>query len=168
MNPAAVPSKTERGRQEIADRSGQLTPLQRRVLILVDGKRAVNDLGAFVRVGELESALGHLLALGLVAADGEPALLEPPVAAGFSSSHPGELERPATSAEAYAQVRGAASAFVRERLGNAGDPLCAAIERCANPQDLRKVLRGIEVFVSQRLDQETALAFARRFGALLL
>ncbi len=168
MNSGTVLHKTDLGRQEVAARSGHINGVERRLLILVDGKRTVNALEAFVRVGELDDALQHLQARGLVAAEGEPMVLVPPAANGFASSVPGELERPATSPRAYADVRQAASDFVRERLGSSGDPLCAAIERCSSPQDLRKVLRGIEVFVSQRLDPDTAQGFARHFGALLL
>ncbi len=168
LNSGTVLHKTDLGRQEVAVRSGSISAVQRRLLILVDGQRTVNALGAFVRVGELDDALAQLHARGLVAAEGEAVVLLPPAAEGFAASVPGELERPATSPRAYVDARQAASDFVRERLGSAGDPLCAAIERCGNPQDLRKVLRGIEVFVSQRLDQDTAQGFARHFGALLL
>lgn len=168
MQSGTILCKTSLGRQEVASRSGALDGVQRRLLILVDGQRTVNELGAFVRVGELDGALARLLALRLVAPEGEPVELLPPVAEGFSASAPGELERPATSQRAYAEVRQAAAEFVQQRLGPAGEPLCAAITRCDNPQELRKVLRGIEVFVSQRLDAERAQAFARHFGSLLL
>jgi len=50
----------------MAGRSHNLSALQRRVLILVDGKKTVNALGAFVRVGELQCALDHLLREGLI------------------------------------------------------------------------------------------------------
>ena len=43
-----------------------------------------------------------------------------------------------------------------------------AIHRCRNPQELRALLRGIEVFIGQRLDPATTQAFARHFGSLLL
>ena len=65
-------------------------------------------------------------------------------------------------------MRARASGYVRERLGGAGEPICAAIDRCNSPHELRKLLRGIEVFVGQRLDRETAQSFARQFGRLLL
>ncbi|MBP7493250.1 MAG: hypothetical protein KA803_14280, partial [Rhodoferax sp.] len=61
-----------------------------------------------------------------------------------------------------------ASDFVRERLGQGGEPIGDAIDRCTNPAELRKLLRGIEIFIGQRLSAETTQAFARHFGALLL
>lgn len=168
MNDGTTLAKTDKGRLEIAGRSGTLTAVQRRLLILVDGKKTVNDLGAFVRVGELTGALYHLQDLGLIAPNGELAELQPPAAPGFVSSRPTELERPATSPREFLRVREDAAIFVRERLGDAGTPICAAIDRCASPHELRSMLRGIEVFVGQRLDAQTTRAFARHFGALLL
>lgn len=168
MNAGTTLTKTDKGRREMAERSGALSAVQRRLLILVDGKKTVNDLGAFVRVGELTGALYHLQDLGLVAPTGKLATLLPPAGPGFAASGPAELERPATSPREFTRVRDEASRFVQERLGQAGAPICAAIERCTSPQELRSTLRGIEVFVGQRLDRQTTLAFARHFGALLL
>ena len=168
MNAGTTLAKTDKGRLEIAERSGALSAVQRRLLILVDGKKTVNDLGAFVRVGELTGALYHLQDLGLIAATGELAVLQAPAAPGFMSSKPAELERPATSPREFSRVRDEAALFVRERLGDAGSPICAAIDRCASPDELRSMLRGIEVFVGQRLDAQTTQAFSRHFGALLL
>ena len=168
MNTGTILAKTDKGRLEVAGRSGALSAVQRRLLILVDGKKSVNDLGAFIRVGELTGALYHLQDLGLITPIGELELLQPPAAPGFVSSKPAELERPATSPREFTRVRDEAALFVRERLGDAGTPICAAIDRCASPDQLRSMLRGIEVFVGQRLDQQTTQAFARHFGALLL
>jgi hypothetical protein len=76
--------------------------------------------------------------------------------------------RPATSPKEFAQVRAEVSQFIRHRLGDAASPICSAVERCTSPQELRRVLRGVEVFVSQRLDARTAQSFARHFGAMLI
>lgn len=160
--------KTGAGRHEVARRSGALTPVQRRLLILVDGDKTVNDLGAYVRVGELRPALERLLALDLIAPTEPAVVLEPPAAEGYSAPVPLQPERPATSPDAFARVRDAASRFVHNRLGEPGEPICAAIDRCRNPHELRTLLRGIEVFVGQRLDAQTTQAFARHFGTLLL
>lgn len=168
LQPGTCLTKTDKGRHEIARRTGVLTAVQRRLLIVVDGQRSVNDLGAFVRVGELEDALCHLLALELVAHDGVDVLLEPAAAEGFSSPVPLEPPRAATHLDAFAQVRTEAERFVHNRLGSAGDPICEAIARCRNPLELRAMLRGVEVFVGQRLDAATTQAFARHFGSLLL
>ncbi|MEO7940159.1 MAG: hypothetical protein ABIR55_16140 [Burkholderiaceae bacterium] len=138
------------------------------MLILLDGHKTVNDLLAFVRVGELQPALERLLALALVEADGEPMQLEPPVAPGFAAASPSQPARAATDLQAFDQVRTEVARFVHNRLGAAAEPICDAIHRCRNPQELRALLRGIEVFIGQRLDPQTTQAFARHFGSLLL
>lgn len=166
-------SKTDAGRAEMAGRSHNLSALQRRVLILVDGKKTVNALQAFVRVGELELALDHLLHEGLIDATvGSTGTSDTgsqaPAAPGFVVAEVAEVPRPATSAQEFVKVRQQASDFVQEKLGAAGEPICQAIDRCESPAELRKMLRGVEIFVGQRMSLETTQAFARHFGALLL
>jgi len=168
MDPGTRFCKTDKGRQEMARRSGELSAVERRLLILVDGNKSVNDLGSYVRVGELDAALEHLLALDMIAFQEPPADLEPVAGEGFSAPTPLEPPRPATSVDAFHGVRDEVARFVHNRLGDSGEPICAAINRCRNPQELRALLRGIEVFVGQRLDAQTTQAFARHFGSLLL
>lgn len=164
--------KTDAGRAEMAGRSRNLSALQRRVLILVDGNKTVNALQAFVRVDELPGALEHLLHEGLIDSIGTSARtdtrLQAPVAPGFVAAEAAEAPRPATSLQEFIKVRQQASDFVQDKLGSAGEPICAAIDRCQSPAELRKMLRGVEIFVGQRMSAETTQAFARHFGALLL
>lgn len=168
MNPGIIYGKTDKGRAEFVTRSQVLSPVQRRVLIMIDGKKALIDLGAFVRVGELDDAISALVQEGMIESTSQEAILQPPVAPGFSAFRAAEGPRPATSELQFKSVRNDASRFVSERLGAAGEPICAAIDRCDSPQDLRKLLRGVEIFVGQRLGAETTQAFARHFGSLLL
>ena len=168
MNPGTIPAKTDKGRLEVRDRTDVLSAVQRRLLILADGKRTVNELGAFVRVGELDCALAHLVQTGFLAALGEPVALPPPAGPGYVAQEGSQPPRPATSPEEFERVRAQASQFIRQRLGDAAEPICAAVERCTNPHELRQVLRGVQVFVGQRLDAAVTLSFARRFGAMLL
>ncbi|NDP39697.1 MAG: hypothetical protein GZ093_13250 [Rhodoferax sp.] len=168
MTTGIIFGKTEAGRAEMAGRSYKLSALQRRVLILVDGQKTVNALGAFVRVGELDAVLDHLLHEGLIESTVISTSLQAPAAPGFSAAELTQAPRPATSPQEFVKVRQHASDFVREQLGAAGEPICAAIDRCDSPFELRKMLRGVEIFVGQRLSAETAQMFARHFGALLL
>lgn len=67
---AAIYSKTAAGQQEIQSRSLGLSPLVRRILVLVDGKRSGRDLSAFVSGSDdIEQILGALLSQGCVAAE---------------------------------------------------------------------------------------------------
>lgn len=168
MNPGIVYVKTDKGRAEFVTRTQVLSPVQRRVLIMIDGKKALNALSAFVRVGELDEAINSLLKEGMIESTSQETVLQAPVAPGFSAAAASEMPRPATSESEFKAVRNDASRFVSERLGSAGEPICSAIDRCESPEDLRKLLRGIEIFVGQRLGAETTQAFARHFGSLLL
>jgi hypothetical protein len=168
LEPGTRLAKTDAGRHEIAHRSARLSNVERRLLILVDGHKTVNDLDTFVRVGERDPALENLIALGLVAPEGAPVTLLAPVAAGFAAAEPQQAQRPATSVQAFEQTRSEVARFVFNRLGDPAEPICEAIHRCRNPQELRALLRGIEVFIGERLDAATTQAFARHFGSLLL
>jgi len=65
---AVVFAKTQKGQEEIECRRGDLTPRVRRVLILVDGKRTVDDLRAMVSADDLTHTLGALEEQGYIAA----------------------------------------------------------------------------------------------------
>jgi hypothetical protein len=65
----AVFSKTPVGQQEIQSRGLGLSPLVRRILVLVDGKRSGQELGGFVSGGEsIQQILQTLLEQGCVQA----------------------------------------------------------------------------------------------------
>ena len=57
---AAVFAKTPKGQDEVVHKSGGLTPRQRRVLIMVDGKRTVDDLRGLLQADDLQHTLGLL------------------------------------------------------------------------------------------------------------
>ena len=168
MNPGTTFAKTDKGKVEMAERSGNLTAVQRRLLILIDGKKSESELSAFARGGELDEALEQLVRLGLIEPTSQLAALQPIAAEGYVAALATDAPRAATSVPEFEKVREEASRFVADRLGEAGAPICAAIDRCASPAELRKLLRAIEIFVGQRLNAEAAHAFVQRFGALLL
>jgi hypothetical protein len=168
MNPETKYTKTNEGRAEIARRSPALNAAQRRLLIVVDGGKSVDDLAGLVRVGELGSALARLLQLGMIeiANQVEPALAT--AAPAVATNALAEAPQPVFSPDDFRRVRQQTSSFVSERLGSASEPLCDAIQRCDSPADLRKLLRGIEIFVGQRLNAETTQALAQYFRSLRL
>lgn len=59
-------TKTTNGHDEVAQRSGDLTPRARRLLILIDGKRSVDELRDLVAADDLTHTLGALEELGLI------------------------------------------------------------------------------------------------------
>ena len=60
-------AKTPRGAEEMARRSGALSPRVRRVLIFVDGKRGVDELRAMTNADDLSHTLGLLEEEGYIA-----------------------------------------------------------------------------------------------------
>ena len=60
MSGSVVFQKTELGKTEVTQRSGKLTPRQRRVLIFIDGKHSVADLREMVAADDLTHTLGML------------------------------------------------------------------------------------------------------------
>ena len=67
---AAIYAKTAQGQQEIPSRSLGLTPLARRILVLVDGKRSGQDLSTFAPGGEISAQLTELLSRDCIEAVG--------------------------------------------------------------------------------------------------
>ena len=59
-------AKTEKGQTELTQKSGGLTPRQRRVLIMVDGKRSVDELRELLQSDDLQHTLGLLEESGFI------------------------------------------------------------------------------------------------------
>jgi hypothetical protein len=63
-------TKTPKGLAEMTNRSGDLSPRIRRVLILIDGRRTVDDLRELVSADDLTHTLGTLEELALIEVKG--------------------------------------------------------------------------------------------------
>lgn len=59
-------AKTAKGQEELTARSAGLTPRQRRVLIMVDGRRSVDELRDLLQTDDLQHTLGLLEESGLI------------------------------------------------------------------------------------------------------
>jgi len=88
----SIYAKTAQGQQEIASRSLGLSPMARRVLVLVDGKRSGQELSTFVPGNEVSPQLTELLERGCIEAVGTvPAPKPAPSPAGAAAStHAGD------------------------------------------------------------------------------
>ena len=71
--------KTTRGRLEIKDRSGGLSVIQRRILILVDGRRTAEKILRISKVVDYEKVLRDLEEMGLIESTGETGKATRPV-----------------------------------------------------------------------------------------
>ena len=133
MNAAFIYVKTEKGRDEVRARSHQLSARERALLIMVDGKRSVGDLGALNLATELEQHLHALLEAKLIAplerllADGslpppqaaaEPLVPSPPATArAASGSRDSDLEKACQYMRSVAEdTLGAEAAAFTRRL----------------------------------------------------
>ncbi len=66
MDGLVVYTKTAKGIAEIATRTAQLSMTARRVLIMVDGKRTVDELAVLLRPGEIDGVIAQLESGGLI------------------------------------------------------------------------------------------------------
>lgn len=66
MSKSVIFAKTRLGQDEIASRSGKLTPRERRLLIFTDGKRPVDELQRMLQVDDLRPLLERLAEAGLI------------------------------------------------------------------------------------------------------
>ena len=143
-------AKTAEGQQEIQARAMGLTPLARRVLVLVDGHRSGKDLAAFVPGNDIEVHLTELLPRECIAAVGRaaapaPASASAPAAAG----HPHEPFEDELARLPAAETRGAkdldmARNFMTNTVNNIFGhhnriSLLEAIFACQSSEALRKV-----------------------------
>lgn len=59
-------AKTPAGHEEVTNKTAGLTPRQRRVLIMIDGKRSVDDLRDMLQADDLQHTLGLLEEAALI------------------------------------------------------------------------------------------------------
>lgn len=132
MQPGLVLSKTMKGIVELEQRSMGLSPVMRRVLIMIDGRRSVGTLmheqaGAFDVVATLE----HLIALGLVAGPGVAAAAVADSAPGSAAGATTPCDALVNMAEALLGSAAAAKVVVKLRAGGDDpEPLRAAVDAC--------------------------------------
>jgi hypothetical protein len=77
-------AKTPQGQDEVVNKSGGLTPRVRRVLIMIDGKKTVDDLRAMLQADDLQHTLGMLEETGLIIMAGAPQSAPQPAVTAFS------------------------------------------------------------------------------------
>ena len=160
MEDPTIYRKTDKGKQEIADRSFGLESHVRRLLVMIDGQRDAVELSVYVRAGELESTLERLVAEGFVeSVDRDrvagrvaltPAANDPVVFAGIKI-------------RAMTEIR----SRIRGRLGPMGDLLVAEINGCSSALELREKLRKLEGTLVQLMGQADGVELARRIGSEL-
>ena len=155
MEATAIYRKTDKGKQEVADRALGLEARARRLLILIDGRRDAEELSVYVRAGELEGTLALLLTEGFVEEVGSGE-------AGRAARVPA-----ANDPIVFAGIKIRAMTEIRGRVGPIADLLVAEIKACSTPLELRGKLRSVEDALIHLLGQAEGVVLARRIGAEL-
>jgi hypothetical protein len=144
-------AKTPKGTAELAARSGALSLAQRRLLILVDGARDVDQLSALV-----PSALEESLA---VLEQGEFIALVGSAAGGADTVQGVSTAIPEGEMTTVHEARTRAVRAVNDLLGPAADALAMAIEAARSGDELRPLIREAERLVALAHGAAVAQAF---------
>ncbi len=127
--------KTEVGLQVLKDRSVSLTPRQRSVFILIDGRRSLDELvAASAAIGGSREDIDHLFALGLIA-DAAPRLNEAEQAAAVAKDAASREHNARPPAQRYQEAYPIATKLTAG-LGLRGFRLNLAVEAAGNYDQL--------------------------------
>lgn len=150
--------KTAQGVAEIETRAHRLPPRIRAALILVDGKRDVDDLKLLLTV-QADETLRFLSEHGFIESVGETLRPAPPAPL---PPRPPAPTAPAKPTAAFESARRAIVHEINKLLGPPGESLAIRMERARTPEDLRPLVAvGVQLVAAAR-GQATAAAFASR------
>jgi hypothetical protein len=145
--------KTINGHHEFEHRHVLSRPELRRLLILIDGKKAVDELVSYFRAFELAGLLDELLALGMI----EPVL---------ASENASEVtvqqaigQRSSLKPHQFEAARRAAMHAATELLGVQARPHFAELGLCQDSLALRVVLERIQQQLKEKLGDDAAVLF---------
>ena len=165
MDGSSVYSKTPKGVAEVAARSAQLSMTTRRVLIMVDGKRTLDELAVLLRPGEIDAVITQLESAGLIQRNSATHAIDVPTVAGrvlesvaptTQGGAPDE-QNPMTLDEAKRR----AVRELTDRLGPGAESLAIRIEGCKTIEDFRERVREAERLVTAALGPVAAQDYLR-------
>lgn len=155
--------KTPKGTAEIAGTTRQLTPRQRRVLILVDGKRDVSVLRGLGP--DTDTIVEQLLSGGYI----EPLTgAEPPnPSPSPSRDDRATPERPVASVEpakdAFVALRAQAVRDLIDLVGPMGESLALRMEKAAEPQQLKPLVSLAITIILNMRGAKAAETYGQRY-----
>ena len=165
MDGSLVYSKTPKGVAEVAARSAQLSMTTRRVLIMVDGKRTIDELAVLLRPGEIDAVITQLENAGLIQRNSATHAIDVPTVAGrvlesvaptTQGGAPDE-QNPMTLDEAKRR----AVRELTDRLGPGAEAQAIRIEGCKTIEDFRERVREAERLVTAALGPAAAQDYLR-------
>lgn len=156
MHQNSVFQKSAKGSQAIATRDHALAPKLRSMLILVDGKRSVEELAKLsAALGDPHQLLAQLQLEGYVedVSTAAPA----PVAASVAAPAPAAPSRPAVS---LAEAQRAAVRKLTDLLGPTAEDMCLRIEGTRTAAEFHAAVKRAEAMVRDINGAAAASAFA--------
>jgi hypothetical protein len=168
MDGSLIYAKTPRGVAEVGARSAQLSMIARRVLIMMDGKRTVDDLAVFVRAGEIDAIVTQLESEGLaekageaIAATAAPRPIGEPTRTGTPTVAPPLPDDRELAPITLEEAKRRAVRELNERLGPEADVMAMRIEACRSIDEFRERVRDAERFVTAALGAAAAQDYLR-------
>lgn len=149
LDKESIYRKTSRGTEALAVRQGGLTPRQRSLLILIDGRRNGQELATLgAACGNVDELMQALLSEGYVE-------VSTPAPA------PAEARKPSagTGALTLAQVRTQAVRRLTDMLGPGATDLCLRLEAARSVQEFRATLRRTESTLRNIVGNQRAADF---------
>jgi hypothetical protein len=166
--------KTAKGVTEIATREHRLVPRARTVLLLVDGKRDVDELRSLISQ-QADETLAMLVQQGFVEAAGEPVAgapvspVSPPAPAPTTAPAPGSaapaagpVPGAAASAAAFTGRRQAAVRELNDTLGPSGSSLAIRMERARDAAEMRPLVQMAAQIIANARGRAVGEAYAAR------
>lgn len=166
MDGTLIYGKTPRGVAEIAARGPQLSMTSRRILIMMDGKRTVDELAQLVRPGEIDAIISQLETAGLIVRMNSGAPLDVPTVNGRES----DVELPAATGAVIddrdnpitlEEAKRRAVRELNDRLGPDAENMAIRLENCRTIEQFRERVREAERFVAAALGQAAAQEYVR-------
>lgn len=169
MDGTLIYAKTPKGVAEVAARSAQLSMTTRRVLIMMDGKRTLNELAMLVRPGEIDGIVTQLEDAGLAQKSQEesvPAESAPINGTGAEAEAPSTVGAPMMDERdltpmTLEEAKRRAVRELNDRLGPEAEVVAIRIENCKTIEEFRERVREAERFVSTALGTAAAQEYLR-------
>jgi hypothetical protein len=171
MDGTLVYSKTPRGIAEISLRSAQLPMTARRVLIMIDGKRTIDDLSVLGKQDDIENAITSLENGGLIQRVAYQSAIDVPTINGRDTDTglSNALGGPSTSGlderdpnpMTLDEVKRRAVRGLHDRLGPEADALAMRIESCRTIEEFRYRVREAERLISTAMGASAAQEYLK-------
>jgi hypothetical protein len=153
--------KTAKGLAEIETRAHRLPPRLRSALILVDGKRSVEELSKMV-LQDPDGTLKALLDGGFI----EVFEVEPPARASQPrAAAPAPAPAPTMAAPSFEQTRREAVRALTDLVGPMAEAVAIRMEKARSADELRPLLTLAMQIISNTRGRQMASDYGRRFGA---